>query len=58
MDFNCFLAETQKETLPAIEANALRVSGLLDILKRVSLRIDATTKTLFAELSQGLAGLR
>ncbi|CDI74335.1 Dynein heavy chain 6, axonemal, related [Eimeria praecox] len=58
VDFNCFLAETQKQTLPEIEANALRVSGLLDILKRVSLRIDATTKTLFAELSQGLAGLR
>ena len=58
VEFNCCITETRKSILPEIEANALRVSEVLDLLKRSSLRIDATTKTLFVELSQGLAALR
>ena len=58
VEFNCVLGETRKETLPAIEARCIHVSEIIDLLKRSNLRIEVTTKTLFVELSQGLAGLR
>ncbi|XP_026194572.1 dynein heavy chain 6, axonemal [Cyclospora cayetanensis] len=58
VEFNCLIAETRKTTFPAIEASSLRVSEILDLLKRSSLRIEAATKALFVELSQGLAALR
>ncbi|KAL8274014.1 hypothetical protein Esti_002103 [Eimeria stiedai] len=58
VDFNCFLVETRKTTFPGIEAGCFRVSEVVDLLKRYSFKIDATTKTLFAELSQSLAALR
>ncbi|CDJ44837.1 hypothetical protein, conserved [Eimeria tenella] len=58
VDFNCYLNEVKKNVLPGVEAEALKVSDIFDVLKRASVRLDAGTKAQLAELLQGLAALR